>query len=486
MPLPDTERPVNKHTRPAKILYSYACVIAYLFAVTVIACYCSRLMLVTMHQANRARVGSAGVQARDLPGLGSSCHSNVHGAAPAQQPAPVLDPWLGHPAPAPGSYLRETADYSDWRRAFCAALPRLERKGRHEDVAALRQWYHRFVAAQARGESGSKLPALPPAFHLRVVQRSISPPPTACVTQFAGYKVVLPWNGDTYYYRTDNIPLKSPYLLHSNGVKDSGTPVRSRDDIHQLFAIAGVADPVAKDVLIKVSQVEGGFDAVNTWDTGYVSIGFLQFTTGETGTGHSLLRVLARMKSDEEARCAQEDTGHRDEFARYFSEHGIDVRDDILYVRDPCTGNTVSGADAVSLLIQDKRLIAMFQDAGIHSRAFQLAQIHEAYHDYYLADSPVSIPVAEIRSYEPCAQSGAPREQASTTPDAKHTVVAATPESASQPAVSESAPQPAETAAEQQGTEPSPEDTQGKKPAPDPKSTRNRHQRRGRHQRCRN
>jgi hypothetical protein len=208
---------------------------------------------------------------------------------------------------------------------------------------------------------------------------------------------VLPWNKAVYYYQANAIPPESPYLLHENGIKDGGTPVRRREDIHMLFACAGVTDAKAKHVLIKVSGCEGGFDAINTWDTGYVSVGFIQFITGETGTGNSLIRVLARMKADEQRISKQR--RHVNEFDRYFAGHGVDVRDDQLYVRDPCTGQVLTGAAAVQLIIDDKRLTAIFQDAGAKSRAFQLAQIREAYGAYYLADAPFRIPAVEISVY---------------------------------------------------------------------------------------
>jgi len=310
--------------------------------------------------------------------------------------ATAADAWHGTPPPTPGNFLRETEAYRGWCKAFYAALPRLERKHYAAEAMALRQWYHQFTAAaaaSARGELHTGTPTISPVFATRAVRRVIGPPPLPAYTTFHGYKVTLPWNGAVYYYRTDNIPLKSPYLLHANGIHDSGMPLRKRADIHALFARAGVTDTYAKNVLIKVSQLEGGFDAVNTWDTGYVSVGFLQFTTGETGEGHSLLHVLMRMKDTDPA-----------QFTQFFSSHGIDVQEGHLAVHDPFSGKILTGAGAISLLIRDKRLIAIFQDAGAKSRAFQLAQIREAYGAYYLARSPIRIPVAEVCIYDPAAQ----------------------------------------------------------------------------------
>ena len=325
---------------------------------------------------------------------------NEANPAPVQPVGPpVRDAWTGTPAPAPGRYARPTRAYRMWRMRFTAALATLERR-QPGDAAALRAWLPAFEAAAIKraelaGEPG-KVP-VPPLFNRRAVRRLIGPPPSPAFEQFYGYKVVLPWNHAVYTYEANAVPPDSPYLVHPDGVKAGGLPVRDLEEIHMLFACAGVTDEVAKNVLIKVSAREGGFDAVNTWDTGYVSVGFIQFTFGEHGNG-SLQHVLQRMKTDEALLSRR--PGHVNEFARYFADHGIDVRDGRLFVRDPATGETKCDAAAVQAIIDDKRLTALFQDAGAKSRAFRLAQIREAYGAYYLADAPFRIPVAEVCTYE--------------------------------------------------------------------------------------
>jgi len=341
-------------------------------------------------------------------------------SSPRVELPPSGDAWTGAP-PAPGHYVRATRPYRIWKMRFIAALAELEHRRQMAEAEALRAWLTAYEntavrrAVLAKDSGGMPAAAL---FTRRAVRRVIEPPPAPAFEQFYGYKVVLPWNGAVYTYDANAVPLDSPYLLHENGVKDGGTPVRGQPDIHMLFACAGVTDPVAKDVLIKVSAREGGFDAVNTWDTGYVSVGFIQFTTGEDGAGHSLLHVLERMKADE-ARLAQPEK-RVSEFTRYFTDHGIDVRDGQLYVRDPATGETKSGADAVQLIIDDKRMTAVLQDAGAKSWAFKLAQIREAYGAYYLADAPFRIPAAEVCSYEVTAPAKpddpAPAKPADLTP----------------------------------------------------------------------
>ena len=64
-----------------------------------------------------------------------------------------------------------------------------------------------------------------------------------------------------------------------------------------LFAAAGFTGSEQR-VMKAVSRLEGGFDSVNTYDTGFVSIGFIQFITEGEGKG-SLLEVLQQEKADQ-------------------------------------------------------------------------------------------------------------------------------------------------------------------------------------------
>jgi len=331
------------------------------------------------------------------PVIGANTIREVEQApALAAETPPIQDAWTGTPAPAPGEYARPTRAYRAWKLRFTTALAKLK----PGDASALRVWLPAFEAAAIKraeqvGDSG-KVP-VSPLFTRRTVRRLIEPPPSSAFERFFGYKVVLPWNKAVYTYEANAVPLDSPYMVHASGVRDGGTSIRGLEEIHMLFACAGVTDEVAKNVLIKVSAREGGFDAVNTWDTGYVSVGFIQFTFGENGAG-SLRHVLQRMKEDEALLSRR--PGHVNEFTQYFTDHGIDVHDGRLYVRNPLTSETKCDAEAVQVIIDDKRMTALFQDAGQKSRAFKLAQIREAYGAYYLADAPFRLPVAEVSVYE--------------------------------------------------------------------------------------
>ncbi|MFY7952972.1 MAG: hypothetical protein ACOVT5_10720, partial [Armatimonadaceae bacterium] len=125
-------------------------------------------------------------------------------------------------------------------------------------------------------------------------------------------------------------------------------------------------------VFAAVSRSEGGFDTVQTYDTGCVSVGFIQFITHKDGK-HSLSAVLQRQKSD-----------FPDAFEADFRRYGVDVLpDSTLVVVDPSTGAELAGADAVSKIVEDKRLVAVFQRAGRHSEAFQITQIRTAFDRYW-------------------------------------------------------------------------------------------------------
>jgi hypothetical protein len=89
---------------------------------------------------------------------------------------------------------------------------------------------------------------------------------------------------------------------------------------------------------------------------------------------------------------AKEKQTRPDDFARDFHRFGIDVTDDgTIDVVDPVTAAELTGPDAVRKLVDDKRLIAVFQRAGRHSDDFRIAQIQVAKSHYWPADDPIVI-----------------------------------------------------------------------------------------------
>lgn len=210
-----------------------------------------------------------------------------------------------------------------------------------------------------------------------------NPPPFANAVAPQDSMVVFN-DGEIYTYQ-DN-PRMSPgfaYYRFPAGSEDGGQSVSSmsQSDLDGLFKDAGL-NPSQTKLAESVSRLEGGFDAINTYDTGYVSIGFLQFITAKNGDG-DLMHVLAREKSDNPAAFAQD-----------FHRFGIDITPQgVLDVVDPTTGAELVGSEAVQDVINYKTLTAVFQRAGRTSHAFRVAQIETALHDYWPADVPVSVTV---------------------------------------------------------------------------------------------
>ena len=208
-----------------------------------------------------------------------------------------------------------------------------------------------------------------------------NPPPFAEAVDPMDYTINFP-DGATYHYQ-DHVPVRPrfAYYRFAEGVDTIGVPVRSlpESELDPLFAAAGLNNSEQR-VMKAVSMQEGGFDSINTYDTGFVSVGFLQFIT--MGDGHqSLTDVLAREKADDPAA-----------FQRDFRQYGIDVNTHgDLDVVDPDTGAELTNDDAVQKLIDDKRLIAVFQHAGQLSKEFRVAQIEMAKQLYWPSDLTFTI-----------------------------------------------------------------------------------------------
>ncbi len=184
---------------------------------------------------------------------------------------------------------------------------------------------------------------------------------------------------------TDQVPMRAryAYFRFPQGVMSAGSPVRDMpaDELDSLLQDAGIDESQGR-VMKAVSLLEGGFDSINTYDTGYLSVGLIQFAT-LSGGGGSLGDVMMRMKKDTP-----------EAFDRDFRRFGIDVSDaGLLDVVDPETGVELTGPDAVRKVIDDKRLTAPFQRAGQRT-PFRIAQLRTAKDDFYPADDPVSVNVA--------------------------------------------------------------------------------------------
>ena len=187
----------------------------------------------------------------------------------------------------------------------------------------------------------------------------------------------------TLLYR-DHVRPSSPryaYFRFDQGVMSAGSPVKEMSDqeLSGLFEKAQVAPNAAK-VMRGISILEGGFDSINTYDTGFVSVGFIQFACLKEGSG-SLGGVLLRLKADA-----------KDDFEANFRRFGLDVAPNgEMVALDLDTGVEKVGSLAALQIIQDRRLIAVFQRAGQVSEAFRVAQVRIAFDNYWPMKEKVTV-----------------------------------------------------------------------------------------------
>ncbi len=215
------------------------------------------------------------------------------------------------------------------------------------------------------------------------------PPPT---TYQAGkeYEIRMPGSNQTITY-TDHVMdpsrLGTIYYRQTNGVRVGGRKLNTLPNLDQLLKDAGITDMTEIKATKAVSAQEAGFEGVNTYDAGYISVGMIQFTSGKDGKG-SLATVLARLKANSPG-----------DFSNFFQKYGIDVIQDphdhkyVIQAVDPATGNVLTGAPAVQEIIDDKRLTEVFHNAGINSQAFQEAQLQIAHDQYYTPQKHFSVTV---------------------------------------------------------------------------------------------
>ncbi len=171
------------------------------------------------------------------------------------------------------------------------------------------------------------------------------------------------------YTESVEVPEKFPYYRSNQGVKSAGSPT-SDAMVSNLLRMANVRQALRWAVQA-VSSLEGSFGSVNTYDSGSVSVGWLQFAALPSGRG-SLANVLARTKRKD-----------RSGFQTYFRDWGIDVTDSgVLTVFDPTSNSERTGSDAVKAIVSDKRLVAVLQRAGSSYLQFQREQVACLADDY--------------------------------------------------------------------------------------------------------
>jgi hypothetical protein len=186
----------------------------------------------------------------------------------------------------------------------------------------------------------------------------------------------------------DNVKMRPryPYYRFDRGIISAGKRVSSlpAKEFNDLLKMAGISDSEAR-VMKSVSILEGGFDSINTYDTGYVSVGFIQFASLRDGAG-SLGKLMLDYKTNDPE-------GFQEDFRRF----GLEVTPGAsLVALNWQTGFEGVGPEANRRIIEDKRLAAVFQRAGLKSSQWNAAQIRVAKSQYYPADDLVDIGLAGI------------------------------------------------------------------------------------------
>jgi hypothetical protein len=170
-----------------------------------------------------------------------------------------------------------------------------------------------------------------------------------------------------------DVPLAYESYRSSSGVRHFGKPLAEllTSEVSHLERELQLGNSFWK-VLNSVSSLEGGFEAVNSFDTGYLSVGLLQFAALEKGSG-SLGRLMLRFKAMEP-----------DEYHLCFGQYGIDVdqRGQIM-AWSPKSMSYHVGPMAALLFHQEPVYAAIFRTAAENSAAFRKAQVLQAFHEYF-------------------------------------------------------------------------------------------------------
>lgn len=246
-------------------------------------------------------------------------------------------------------------------------------------LVAERNWRDHEVVAPPAGEiPAASHPGPMPADLLALAGEA---PAMAEAVQIREYRIGFP-TGTELTYR-DNIITRTKwaYYRFPEGVQSAGQQVKKMPaaELQRLFSLAGLANSVQR-VMAAVSLLEGGFDSVNTYDTGFLSVGVIQFATLRGGGG-SLGRVMQRYKHDDP-----------EAYQRNFRDYGIDVnRSGLLVAVRLESGEELVGPEAVREIIADKRLVAVFQHAGQRCDQFKVAQIRIAHDEYYPAEDTLTV-----------------------------------------------------------------------------------------------
>ncbi|MCC6403410.1 MAG: hypothetical protein IT207_05315 [Fimbriimonadaceae bacterium] len=172
-----------------------------------------------------------------------------------------------------------------------------------------------------------------------------------------------------------------PYYRAHSGVATMGTKARDLPDSELTRACnsAGLSASERR-VLLAVSLLEGGFDSVNTYDTGLVSAGFIQFACLKGGSGSLGTAMLSYKERTPTA------------FTANFKKLGLDVTPGgELQVVRLGDGKVVEGPAAADAIVADPRLAAVFVRAGRVCPYWRGTQLRSAKRLYLPQDERVIV-----------------------------------------------------------------------------------------------
>lgn len=308
---------------------------------------------------------------------------NEPGRYEVRQPSTLKQPWVVRYTPEGSLWLWAYNNKRGYGKIFVVPAPRNEQEKRWEDWIEAKIAYDKWQAVRAANASNAALgikpapagpePQLPGQIPESLWMLVGDAPEFVLAVQPKMHEVVFHDGAKIALVDNPEMKHRYPYYRAAEGVMHGGTALNKmpEDELNSLFWAAGISAS-ARKVMNAVSRLEGGFDSVNTYDTGYVSVGFIQFACLSRGAG-SLGAVMLRQKlADAES------------FENDFRQFGLDVKDDgSLLALKLDDGQELEGFFAAKQIIKDKRLISVFQRAGRQSRQFKIAQLQEAKLQYF-------------------------------------------------------------------------------------------------------
>ncbi len=160
----------------------------------------------------------------------------------------------------------------------------------------------------------------------------------------------------------------------SNGFRHYGPRIAQMrlDEWQRVVSESGIST-LAGRVIYRVAGLEGGYESLNTFDTGGVSSGILQFASLLSGSG-SLVTVMQECRT-------LDSSGYRQAFV----DHGVDVDSSGSLIALAEDGTWKAGPQAVNHIAASPKLAALFIRAGRIFKAYRLAQVRIAERLYYPA-----------------------------------------------------------------------------------------------------